>query len=143
MNLTETYVSERSTAPGPWYSVQIMTEGDLRALLEWHVGRYNQAVRSGDLMPFLEMYAADAVFEFRDVPAGPFHGRDAIVAAFRRQPPTDTMWLIDFHQAGDDGVNAQFEWEAGGTGEMYLRWRDGHIVEHQVTMLLAVNLGDS
>jgi steroid Delta-isomerase len=111
-------------------------------MLERHVGKYNEAVRTGDFGPFLEMYADNAVMSFDDLPVGPFYGRTAITEAYRTQAPNDTMWLIDMHEIGDDAVSASFEWDAGGTGEMFLRWADGHIEEHRILALNVVDLGD-
>ena len=39
------------------------------------------------------------------------------------------MALIDMEELGTDGVKASFEWDAGGTGEMFLRWDDDQVVE--------------
>jgi steroid delta-isomerase len=111
-------------------------------MLERHVGKYNEAVRTGDYGPFLEMYADSAEMSFDDLPVGPFDGRPAITEAYRKQTPNDTMLLIDMHEVGDDAVNASFEWDAGGTGEMFLRWVDGRIVEHRIIALNVVDLGD-
>ncbi len=79
---------------------------------------------------------------FDDLPVGPFHGRQQIAAAYVRQPPNDTMWLIDMHEIGVDAVNASFEWDAGGTGEMFLRWQAGRIVEHRIIALNVVDLNE-
>ena len=111
-------------------------------MLERHVGKYNEAVRTSDFGSLLDLYADDAVLSFDDVPVGPYHGRSAIVDAYVTQPPNDTMLLIDMREIGDDGVNASFEWDAGGTGEMYLRWHGGQIVEHRIRTLTAVDLPD-
>ena len=59
-------------------------------LLAEHVERFNAGVRSGD-------FAADGGAVRRTtprsssegVPVGPFHGREAIAAAYREQPPDD------------------------------------------------------
>lgn len=107
----------------------IVAEADLRALLERHVELFNEAVESGDYAPFLETFAEHAVMRFEDVPAGPFKGRPAIADAYATQPPSDTMALIDLEEIGTDGVKASFEWDEGGTGQMYLRWIDGQVVE--------------
>jgi steroid delta-isomerase len=111
-------------------------------MLERHVGKYNDAVRSGDFGPFLDMYDDDAVMSFDDLPVGPFAGRSAIAQAYRDQPPGDTMLLIDMREIGDDAVSATFEWDEGGTGEMYLRWQSGRIVEHRIITLNVVDLGE-
>jgi ketosteroid isomerase-like protein len=122
--------------------VPIVAEADLRAMLERHVGKYNEAVRTSDFGPFLDMYADNAVLSFDDVPVGPFYGRAAIEEAYADQPPNDTMWLIDMHEVGDDAVTASFEWEAGGTGELFLRWESGLITEQRIVALNVVDLGE-
>ena len=66
---------------------------------------------------------------FDDLPIGPYLGKAAIAEAYATQPPTDTMALIDMEEIGTDGVKASFEWDAGGTGEMFLRWHDDQVVE--------------
>ena len=60
-------------------------------------------------------------------------GRAEIVDAYRSQPPTDTIALIDMQEVGTDGVEAAFEWDAGGTGRMYLRWADDLLVELSIS----------
>jgi steroid delta-isomerase len=122
--------------------VPIVAEADLRAFLERHVEKHNEAVRTSEFGSFLAMYADNAVMSFDDLPIGPFHGKEAIIDAYSEQPPNDTMWLIDMHEVGDDGVTALFEWDAGGTGEMYLRWEGGRIVEHRIIALNVVDLSE-
>jgi steroid Delta-isomerase len=102
---------------------------DLRALLERHVELFNDAVRTGDYDPYLATFADGAVMRFDDLPFGPFHGKAEIAEAYATRAPSDTMALIDMQEVGSDGVNAAFEWDAGGTGQMYLRWNGGKLVE--------------
>ena len=64
------------------------------ALLEAHVERFNEAVRSGDYAPMLAAFAPDAEMAFEGVAAGPFVGREAIAAAYAAQPPTDEVLLL-------------------------------------------------
>jgi steroid delta-isomerase len=109
--------------------VPIVAEADLRALLERHVELFNEAVASGDYSAFLANFADDAVMRFDDVPLGPFVGRAEIAQAYATQPASDTMALIDMEEVGGDGVKASFEWDAGGTGQMFLRWESGQVVE--------------
>ncbi|MFI5694264.1 nuclear transport factor 2 family protein [Kribbella sp. NPDC051586] len=82
-----------------------------------HVVAFNQAVTTGDWATFAERFAEDAVMSFVQVPAGPFEGRTAIAAAYRENPPTETMALLD-----DGEELARFRWSGGGTGSMELRW---------------------
>ena len=106
-----------------------MAEADLRTLLETHVELFNEAVRTGDYGPFLSTFADNAVMRFDDAPVGPFRGKVEITQAYATQPPSDTMALIDMEEFGTEAVRASFEWDAGGTGVMYLRWAEGQLIE--------------
>ena len=103
--------------------MRVVTERGLRGLLERHVELFNAAVSSGDYDPFLATFADDAVMRFDDLPLGPFIGRKAIAEAYATQRPSDTMALIGMQEVGKDAVTAAFEWDAGGTGSIYLRFR--------------------
>jgi hypothetical protein len=98
-------------------------------LLERHVQLFNEAVSSGDYDAFLATFADDAVMRFDGSPVGPYVGRRAIAQAYVDQPATDTIALIDMEEIGSDAVKALFEWDAGGTGQMYLRWSQAQLVE--------------
>ena len=106
-----------------------MTERGLQRLLERHVELFNAAVSSGNYGPFLATFAEDAVMRFDGLPIGPFVGRNAIAEAYATQPPSDTMALIGMRVLGNDSVIAAFEWDAGGTGHMYLRFRGRQVAE--------------
>jgi hypothetical protein len=106
-----------------------VTERGLKGLLERHVELFNDAVSSGDYRPLLATFTEDAVMRFDDVPLGPFVGRGAIAEAYVIQPPTDTMALIDMEVVAPDAVTAAFEWDAGGTGQMYLRFDSAQVAE--------------
>ncbi|GAA1122537.1 hypothetical protein GCM10009630_20470 [Kribbella jejuensis] len=82
-----------------------------------HVEAFNRAVVSGDWDAFAERFAVDASMRFADIPVGPFEGRTAIAAAYRENPPTETMTLVE-----DRNDVARFRWSGGGTGSMELRW---------------------
>jgi hypothetical protein len=106
-----------------------MAEPDLRTLLEHHVELFNEAVRGGNFDEFVEEFADDAVMRFDGLPVGPFRGRAAILEAYKVQPPMDTMALMSYEEVGEDAVRAQFEWDEGGSGKLYLRWTDGRVAE--------------
>jgi hypothetical protein len=91
-----------------------------------HLDLFNTGQRTGDWAPFLATFARDAVMSFAGVPAGPYHGRDAIARAYAVQPPSDTMTATSVESDGDTDV-VRFAWDAGGTGTMALGWRDGHL----------------
>jgi steroid Delta-isomerase len=120
--------TNHSTRSDRSYSVPIVAELDLLALLERHVELYNDAVASGDFGPLLATFGRQAVMSFDDVPLGPFRGLVEIRNAYATRTFTDTMALIDMEKVGPDAVTASFEWDAGGTGQMYLRWQDDEMV---------------
>lgn len=82
-----------------------------------HVAAFNEAVGSGDWDAFAGRFAEDASMSFVQVPVGPFEGRAAIAAAYRENPPAETMTLVE-----DGDERARFRWSGGGTGSMELRW---------------------
>jgi steroid Delta-isomerase len=98
-------------------------------LLSEHVDRFNSGVRSGDFAAMLELFADDATLEFEGVPVGPFHGREAIAAAYRAQPPDDEIEVLAVEE-DDAGVRARYAWlrdEGRASGEMRLRL-DGDLI---------------
>jgi steroid Delta-isomerase len=104
-------------------------------LLEEHVRRFNAAVSSGDFAPMLELFADDAVLEFRGVPVGPFHGRAAIEAAYREQPPDDQVEVLEASEDGDE-VRARYAWlrdEGRAAGDMILTRAGDRIAKLVVT----------
>ena len=97
-----------------------------------HVETFNEAVRSGDFVPLVALFADDATLEFAGVPVGPFVGREAMAEAYAARPPTDTMTVHDVRLAEDGTVVEPFTWtvDAGTrtrSGEMRLVARDGLI----------------
>jgi hypothetical protein len=117
--------------------VRIVTERGLQTLLERHVELFNAAVSSGNYDTLLATFAEDAVMRFDDFPLGPFVGLGQIAEAYATQPPLDTIALIDMAVVGADAVTADFEWDAGGTGRMFLRFDQAKVVE------LAIELGEA
>jgi uncharacterized protein (TIGR00730 family) len=120
-----------------------------------HVERFNAAQRSGEWARFVATFAEDAVMSFAGVPGalsgaaeipagsgagqnrgagaeatdlaiGPYRGRAAIAEAYETNPPTDTMRATSVRGEADTDV-VRFAWDAGGTGTMTLRWRDGQV----------------
>jgi hypothetical protein len=91
-------------------------------LLGEHVDRFNVGVRSGDFSQMLELFTDDAVLEFEGVPVGPFHGREAIAAAYRDQPPDDEIEVLEASEVADE-VAARYAWlrdEGGAAGDLRL-----------------------
>lgn len=97
-----------------------------------HVRLFNETVRSNDYTAFVATFTPDAEMSFVGVPAGPYHGRAAIAAAYAEQPPTDTMHRVRADQDGDTDVIA-FAWDSGGTGTMRITWRDGQVARLVIT----------
>lgn len=86
-----------------------------------HIAAFNAAVRSSDWDAFAARFATDARMEFVGVPVGPFVGRDAIAAAYRMNPPDDTM-VVRAEWAEDLVDVVRFAWDRGGTGTMRITW---------------------
>jgi hypothetical protein len=106
-----------------------------RQLLNQHVDRFNQAVRTGDWETMTAHFTDDGELRFEGVPAGPFEGRDAITDAYREQPPDDEVRILDSDQVGDETI-AGYSWAADPqkrAGEMRLTERDGRIARLVVT----------
>ena len=104
-------------------------------MLTEHVERFNEAVRSGDYEAMLARFAADAELRFEGVPVGPFIGRDAIAAAYARQPPDDEVVLLGEPRVEGETEEADYAWESEGTraGRMILTSREGQIFRLVVT----------
>jgi steroid Delta-isomerase len=102
-------------------------EGATRQFLNEHVTTFNEAVRSGDFAPLVELFADDAVLEFANVPAGPFHGREAIAAAYAAQAPDDELDVLDVTEDEHGVLVERFAWRRGGTGTMRITLDGGRI----------------
>jgi len=105
------------------------------ALLDEHVRRFNEGVRTGDFRPMLELFSSNAFLAFEGVPVGPFEGRDAIAQAYRERPPDDGIGLLDIRESADR-VTAGYAWKADPAqraGELRLTARDG-LIERLVVM---------
>jgi drug/metabolite transporter (DMT)-like permease len=107
----------------------------MAGLLENHVERFNDGVRTGEWAPMVAGFADDAEMEFRGVPVGPFVGRDAIAAAYAEQPPDDEMRVLE-HRRSNGRIEARYAWLAEpdvAAGEMYLTAENGTIRRLVVT----------
>lgn len=85
------------------------------------MSRLNVGIRTGDWEPMLELLAEDCELEFVGIPVGPFHGRQAIGAAYRAQPPDDELVLLD---------DRRYAWAREPerpAGELHLELRDGKV----------------
>jgi steroid Delta-isomerase len=104
-------------------------------MLEEHVRRFNEGVRSGDFGPMLAAFAPDAEMVFEGVPVGPFMGRAAIAAAYAERPPDDEIVLLGRPRVEADAIESDYAWAKEGTraGRMILTARTGEIVRLVVT----------
>ena len=96
-----------------------------------HIAAFNTAVASGGWTEFVQRFAESARMELSGVPAGPYEGRDAIAAAYRSNPPDDTMTVLDVRST-DWTDTARFQWSRGGTGTLWLAWTAGGLVSRLV-----------
>jgi SnoaL-like domain len=104
-------------------------------LLNQHVDRFNQAVRTGEWEQMTEHFTEDAELRFEGAPVGPFKGRETITEAYQAQPPDDEVVIVDTAQVGDETI-AGYAWTADPerrAGEMRLTARDGRIARLVVT----------
>lgn len=60
-----------------------------------YVFHHNEGVRSGDFGPLLNLFANTAELHFQNVNYGPFLGHKAIREAFRENPPSDELVVLD------------------------------------------------
>lgn len=93
-----------------------------------HVAAFNTAVRTGNWAEFTARFAESARMGLIGTPIGPWQGRSAIAQAYERQPPTDTMSVLDHRRDGAVDV-VRFRWSRGGTGTIWLRWSDDLVAE--------------
>jgi hypothetical protein len=97
------------------------------SLIDEHVERFNEGVRTGAWSRMVEQLTDDARLEFEGIPVGPFHGREAIREAYTTQPPADEIILLDGGPA--------YAWSrepAERAGELHLEERDGLIAAIRV-----------
>jgi steroid delta-isomerase len=107
----------------------------LSNLLADHVESFNAGVRTGDWSSMLERFADVAEMEFRGVPVGPFHGREAIAEAYRAQPPDDQLRVLEERER-DGRVEARYAWLAEpevAAGELLLTAENGLIRQLVIT----------
>lgn len=84
------------------------------AVLNEHVRRFNEAVRSGDYSEMVKGFAPDGEMIFEGVAVGPFCGREAIAEAYAHQPPTDEVRLLDVPTVKGESVESDYAWAADG-----------------------------
>jgi steroid delta-isomerase len=108
---------------------------DPAALLDAHVQRFNEAVRSGDFAAMVEGFTPEAEMIFQGVPVGPFRGRHAVAEAYARQPPSDEVRLLGDPRVEGDSAESDYAWAADGSraGRMIVTAREGAIARLLVT----------
>ena len=105
------------------------------SLLERHVARFNDAVRTGDFAPMLEQFTDDAELVFEGVPVGPFVGRQAIAAAYAANPPDDAVEILSVEDS-EEPIVAHYAWRADEgreAGRMIISTRGDQIAKLVVT----------
>lgn len=104
-------------------------------LLRRHVERFNAGVHTGDWNEMLRGFDEAAEMEFRGVPVGPFHGKEAIAEAYRAQPPDDELRVLEERER-DGHIEARYAWLAEpdvAAGELLLTPADGVIRKLVIT----------
>jgi steroid delta-isomerase len=91
-------------------------------MLEAHVARFNDGVRSGDFGPMVAAFSEDAELVFEGIPVGPFVGREAIGEAYSARPPDDEIVLLDA-----EGTYAWASAPEVSAGQLFITERDGEI----------------
>jgi hypothetical protein len=77
----------------------------------------------------LERFDDAAEMEFRGIPVGPFHGKEAIEEAYRAQPPDDELRVLE-ERDREGAVEARYAWLAEpevAAGELLLTVEQGRI----------------
>jgi hypothetical protein len=87
---------------------------DPTAVLEAHVRRFNDAVRSGDFAQMVGAFRVDAEMVFEGVPVGPFVGQEAIAEAYEHQPPGDEVRLLGAPRVDGETAVSDYAWAADG-----------------------------
>lgn len=83
---------------------------DIGLLLNAHVDRFNAAVVSGNFDEMVAHFTDDATMTFEGVPVGPFHGREAIAAAYAARPPDDQMVLLEVLNKSPESIEVSYSW---------------------------------
>jgi hypothetical protein len=101
---------------------------DLTEAVREHERLFNDAVRAEDFTEFMKTIHPDAVMSFDGVPVGPYRGREAIAEAYATRPPSDTMSIWSIEEVDPDTADVRFDWDAGGSGAMRVKWQDDLVV---------------
>lgn len=101
--------------------------------IENYVKVFNEAVRAGDWASLAKAHTEDGVIELNGVPAPPMHGRAAIEAGYRANPPYGEITVVDSRAVGD-AYEADFKWADGSSGgQVKITLRDGLVAHNVIT----------
>ncbi|MEU4396315.1 hypothetical protein [Kribbella sp. NPDC023855] len=85
-----------------------MTE---QQILDRHIAAVNAVAAGGDAEQLAGGLTADCTMTFVGIPVGPFEGREAVVAAYRANPPDDQVVVLD-SSFGEGRIEATYAWSA-------------------------------
>jgi steroid Delta-isomerase len=99
-------------------------------VLDRHIAAVNGVVAGGDADQLAAGLTPDCTMIFLGIPVGPFEGREAVVAAYRTNPPDDQVVVLD-SQFGEDRIEATYAWatEPGRPAGRVILELDGDLVK--------------
>ena len=81
-------------------------------LLAAYVKAHNAGFRSGDFEALGALLLPTASMRFHGIEIGPFDNAEAILQAFREQPPEDELVVQSIRAIGDKTAEATYAWES-------------------------------
>ena len=96
-------------------------------LLAAYVKAHNAGFRSGDFEALGELLLPTASMRFHGIEMGPFDNAEAILQAFREQPPDDELAVQSIRAISDKAAEATYAW-ASAPGKLAGRLR---VVAHR------------
>ena len=81
-------------------------------LLLAYIEAHNAGFRSGDFEAVNELLHPTASMRFYGTEMGPFDSAEAILQAFREQPPDDELVVQSIRTIGDKTAEATYAWES-------------------------------
>jgi hypothetical protein len=80
-------------------------------ILDRHLAAVNAVAAGGDARHLAGGLTPDCTMTFVGIPVGPFVGREAVVAAYRANPPDDQVVVLD-RQLTEGRIEATYAWSA-------------------------------
>lgn len=80
-------------------------------ILDRHLAAVNAVAAGGDAEQLAAGLTPDCTMTFEGIPVGPFAGREAVVAAYRTNPPDDQVVVLD-SSLGEGRIEATYAWSA-------------------------------